>query len=121
MNPTPTFVFAVRNNLKQVFINLTMNAIEAMADEPGGRLTTNFVQDNQWVGIEFMNSGPLIPEDALPHIFEPFFTTKGMGSGLGLSICYDIVKQHLGEITVENHASKGVVFTVWLQSTAEKN
>lgn len=121
LNPTPTFVFAVRNNLKQVFINLTMNAIEAMADEPGGRLTTNFVQDNQWVGIEFMNSGPLIPEDALPHIFEPFFTTKGMGSGLGLSICYDIVKQHLGEITVENHASKGVVFTVWLQSTAEKN
>jgi signal transduction histidine kinase len=66
------------------------------------------------VSINFHNTGPLISDEALPLIFDPFFTTKRNGSGLGLSISYDIIRQHQGEILVENAPEKGVTFTVWL-------
>jgi PAS domain S-box-containing protein len=112
----PYMVYAVRNNLKQVFINLCLNAMEAMEADQEGRITvclrTN--QDGQRVGVDFHNTGPLISDEALPLIFDPFFTTKRNGSGLGLSISYDIIRQHQGEILVESVPGKGVTFTVWL-------
>ena len=109
-------VCAVRNSLKQVFINLCLNAMEAMEEDPERSLTVSLhtKQDGQRVGVDFHNMGPLISEEALPHIFEPFFTTKRSGFGLGLSISYDIIRQHLGEILVESIPEKGVTFTVWL-------
>jgi len=109
-------VLAVRNNLKQVFINLCLNAMEAMEANQGGKLTVSLQasQDGQRVGVDFHNTGPLIGEDALPLIFDPFFTTKKNGTGLGLSISYDIIRQHQGEILVESTPGKGVTFTVWL-------
>ena len=109
-------VFAVPNNLKQVFINLCLNAMEAMEANQGGKITVNLrtSQDGQRVGIDFHNTGPLIPEESLPLIFDPFFTTKGGGTGLGLSISDDIIRQHQGEIRVESAPGKGVTFTVWL-------
>jgi two-component system NtrC family sensor kinase len=112
----PYIVLAVRNNLKQVFINLCLNAMEAMEVDHGGRITVNLhtSQDGQRVGIDFHNTGPLISDEALSHIFDPFFTTKSRGTGLGLSISYDIIRQHQGEILVESEAGKGVTFTVWL-------
>lgn len=112
----PYTVCAVRSKLKQVFINLSLNAVEAMEGNQERRLTirlhTN--EDNQRLGVDFHNTGPLISEEALPHIFEPFFTTKKSGTGLGLSISYDIIRQHQGEIVVENLPGSGVTFTVWL-------
>jgi signal transduction histidine kinase len=66
------------------------------------------------VGIDFHNTGPLIPEESLPLIFDPFFTTKEGGTGLGLYISYDIIRQHQGEILLESAPGKGVTFTVWL-------
>jgi C4-dicarboxylate-specific signal transduction histidine kinase len=109
-------VSAVRNNLKQVFINLCLNAMEAMEADHAGKLSISMhpSQDGQRVGIDFHNTGTLISEDALPLIFDPFYTTKRNGTGLGLSISYDIIQQHHGEILVENEPEKGVTFTVWL-------
>jgi PAS domain S-box-containing protein len=112
----PYNVLAVRNNLKQVFINLGMNAMEAMEADQKGSLTVSLCvsQDGRRVGVEFHNTGPLISNESLPLIFDPFFTTKRNGTGLGLSISYDIIRQHQGEILVESTAEKGVTFTVWL-------
>jgi PAS domain S-box-containing protein len=109
-------VLAVRNNLKQVFINLCLNAMEAMEVDQGGEITVSLRagQDDQRVGVDFHNTGPLITEEALPLIFDPFFTTKRNGTGLGLSVSYDIIRQHRGEILVESAPGKGVTFTVWL-------
>lgn len=114
---TTFIVLGVRNNLKQVFINLCLNALDAMevlAEERKLTVGLHADQDNRRIAIGFSNNGPVIPDEALPHIFEPFFTTKKNGTGLGLSISYDIVRQHQGEIVVENMEGIGVVFTVWL-------
>jgi PAS domain S-box-containing protein len=112
----PYTVFAVRNNLKQVFINLCLNALEAMEADQGGRLTIGMHagEDGRRVGIDFHNTGSPISAQALPFIFDPFFTTKKNGTGLGLSISYDIIRRHQGEILVESAPGKGVTFTVWL-------
>ena len=112
----PYAVLAVRNALKQVFINLCLNAIEAMEVDQKGKLTVSLraSPQGQRVGVEVHNTGPLISEEALPLIFDPFYTTKKSGTGLGLSISYDIVRQHQGEILVESAPDKGVTFTVWL-------
>ncbi|HXD09606.1 MAG TPA: ATP-binding protein, partial [Anaerolineales bacterium] len=112
----PYTVLAVYNNLKQVFINLCLNAMEAMEADHGGRITVGLraSPDGQRVSVDFHNTGPLIPEEALPLIFDPFFTTKGGGTGLGLSISDDIIRQHQGEILVESAPGRGVTFSVWL-------
>jgi len=112
----PYTVLAVRNNIKQVFINLCLNAMEAMEADQKGKLTVGLraSPDGQSVGVDFHNTGPPISDESLPLIFEPFFTTKRNGSGLGLSISYDIIRQHQGEILVESVPGKGVTFTVWL-------
>lgn len=112
----PYVAWAVRNNLKQVFLNLCLNAIEAMEGDKQGKLTVNLHTslDGRRVGIDFHNTGPPIPDEALHLIFDPFFTTKKNGTGLGLSISYEIIRQHQGEILVESTPGKGVTFTVWL-------
>lgn len=119
----PCMVLAIQDNLKQVFINLCMNALEAMSAEKTGKIDIhyNFDLKQNMVGIEIHNTGPLIPQEDLDHLFEPFFTTKGLGSGLGLSICFDIIKQHSGEITVRNIPETGVTFTVWLPLAMEQD
>jgi len=112
----PYTVNGIHNNLKQVFINLCLNAMEAMERDEGGSITVSLRTNpnGRRVGVDFQNTGPPIPEEDLPHIFEPFFTTKKKGTGLGLSISYDIIRQHRGEIHVENGNGQGVTFTVWL-------
>jgi signal transduction histidine kinase len=116
----PYKVMAVRNNLKQVFINLSLNAMEAMDADQGGKLSLSMrlSQDSKRVGVDFHNTGPLIAEEAMALIFDPFFTTKRNGTGLGLSVSYDIIRQHQGEILVESAPGKGVTFTVWLPLAA---
>ena len=113
---------AVRNNLKQVFINLCLNGMEAMEADHAGKLSVSVYTSpgGQRVGIDFHNTGPLIGADALPLIFDPFFTTRKNGTGLGLSISYDIIQQHHGEIVVENVPEKGVTFTVWLPRASDE-
>jgi PAS domain S-box-containing protein len=110
------------DHLKQVFLNLVLNAMDAMPR--GGRLHVSTGVDEMGeqtdqagvpaVRIEFHDSGEGIPPDALPHIFEPFFTTKEQGSGLGLSVSYGIVKAHNGDILVTSQVGEGTTFTVLL-------
>lgn len=102
------------DSMQQVFLNLVLNAIEAM--EGPGRLNVRFQQMRQpaCVGVTFADDGPGIPPKVLEVLFEPFNTTKAQGSGLGLFISQNIVQQHGGTIEVETLAGQGTTFTVWL-------
>jgi signal transduction histidine kinase len=95
-------VLASPENLKQVFMNIIINASDAMPD--GGTLRIETGCNEAGLVIRFSDTGPGIPPEIVPRIFEPFFTTKepGKGTGLGLSVCYGIMKQHKGTITYKN-------------------
>jgi len=111
-------VYADQDQLKQVFLNLAYNALQAMPG--GGRflMQTSPAQKGGRSGVltRVRDDGPGIPEEIREHIFEPFFTTKpvGLGTGLGLSISNSIVLDHGGSLEVETEAGKGASFTVWL-------
>ena len=113
-------VRAIPDQLKQVFLNLSLNGIEAMQPD-GGKLAISVQPDRAAlrVGVLFSDTGPGIPEEDLKLIFDPFYTTKSAGMGLGLSICYDIVQNHNGLIEVKNNDAGGVTFTVWLPMQLE--
>lgn len=98
--------------LNQVFMNLLVNAAQAIAER--GEITVKTRQENGAICITISDTGAGIPAENLTRIFEPFFTTKpvGKGTGLGLSITYDIVKKHDGDITVESEVGKGSTFVV---------
>jgi signal transduction histidine kinase len=98
----PAWVYGSAESLKQVFLNIIINARDAMA--AGGRVTVRVRQVDAEVSIKFCDTGPGIPAEIVPRIFEPFFTTKdpGHGTGLGLSVCWGIVKSHHGSITFTN-------------------
>lgn len=102
--------------IKQVFLNLILNAIQAMLD--GGEL--RIVTDNTGSGImvEVSDTGTGIPEGEVQKIFQPFYTTKKDGTGLGLSISYGIIKEHGGDIYVRTSSDKGTVFVILLPSLA---
>jgi len=107
----------IPNQLKQVLLNISLNAVDAMQPQ-GGELFLRVLPDppNGRVGIQLRDTGPGLDPKIIPNLFEPFFTTKESGMGLGLAICYDIVHNHGGQITVENIAlpEQGAIFTVWL-------
>ena len=107
-------VEAVTGQIKQVFLNIILNALDAMPD--GGELsvTTGWDREQQAVWIAFTDNGIGISAEDLPHIFEPFFTRKGGGTGLGLTISYGIVERHGGRIEVESQIGQGSTFTVFL-------
>lgn len=100
--------------VNQVFMNLTMNAIQAM--EAGGTLTLRTRALDDRVAVEVSDTGVGISESNLGRIFEPGFTTKGrrMGMGLGLLICSEIVNRHHGEIAARSELGAGTTFTVTL-------
>jgi PAS domain S-box-containing protein len=104
-------VYASRDHLAQVFLNLTINAIEAMP--AGGELSISARLAGEQVELTFADSGPGIPPQTLAMIFEPFYTTKEDGTGQGLAISHSIIQQHGGTITADNNAS-GAVFTITL-------
>ena len=105
------------NQLKQVFMNMMVNAAEAMTDQKGTlTITTGKSADLSTVFISFQDTGMGIPAQVQPRIFEPFFTTKeiGKGTGLGLSTSYGIVQSHHGNIEMESEVNVGTVFTILL-------
>ncbi len=102
------------NQLMQVFFNIISNALDAMSEGGGGKLTIRTLRDRGNVVLLFSDSGPGLRE---PHrVFDPFYTTKpvGKGTGLGLSICYGIVQEHGGKIFCYNGQKGGAVFRVEL-------
>jgi PAS domain S-box-containing protein len=108
-------VQADANKLKQVFINLIMNAAHSMGGVGKLVLSTNLVAGDE-VEAVVADSGPGIPQEVLPHIFEPFYSTKkeGEGTGLGLYICRNIIVEHEGRLTVESRPGEGAAFRVIL-------
>jgi len=112
-------VKANAQELEQVFLNLLLNALDAMPK--GGRLkvsaaTTALRDEQPAVAVAVADTGVGIPETIRDRIFEPFFTTKqeGRGTGLGLSICLGLVRSHGGEIEVESEPGRGSRFTIKL-------
>lgn len=112
-NDLPT-VFADDDQLQQVFLNLLLNARDAMPD--GGNLTIQSLQKDGQVTVEIADSGTGIGTDEAKQIFDPFFTTKpaGRGTGLGLAVCYGIVTAHNGRIEVVPNEPCGSIFRVIL-------
>lgn len=100
--------------LHQVFVNLLINAIEAMED--GGRISLKVavLAQGRVVRIDFRDTGPGISSQVLPRLFEPFATTKERGTGLGLAVSRRIIEQHEGSLTASNHPEGGAIFTVGL-------
>jgi len=106
--------------LQQVFINIILNAIDAMPN--GGRLSLDLGETASEAVIAIADTGTGIKEQHLPRIFDPFFTTKGIGkgTGLGLSISYAIIKEHEGRIDVQSEAGKGTRFTIVLPKNLDR-
>jgi PAS domain S-box-containing protein len=112
---TSSIIEGNANQLKQVFLNVILNAVDAMPE--GGELVIRgqTVEDGGlWLAIDFIDSGTGIPDEQLDKIFEPFYTTKTTGTGLGLGISHSIVVGHGGRLTVSSTLGEGTTFTVWL-------
>jgi two-component system NtrC family sensor kinase len=101
-------VLADFGQLRQAFVNVAMNACEAM--EGGGTLRVESRRGARGAEVRFADTGPGIPPDRLQKIFDPFFTTKEKGTGLGLSVVYGIVERHGGAIHVESEVGRGTSF-----------
>ena len=100
------------NQIKQVIINLVINAIEAMPH--GGSLQLVMTMNNDWVTVAVKDTGVGIPANELHSIFEPFHTNKEKGTGLGLAICQQIINEHQGKISVESKIDAGTTFKIKL-------
>jgi signal transduction histidine kinase len=105
-------VIGMPDQIAQVFLNLIVNAAEAMSD--GGRLRIESRAFNGQVEMIFADTGPGIAPEDLTHIFEPFYTTKDAGTGLGLAVSYSIVESHQGTLSVDSVPGHGATFTVRL-------
>ncbi|MCL4528512.1 MAG: ATP-binding protein, partial [Chloroflexi bacterium] len=104
------------SQIERVFMNIIINAAEAMEGNGHLALATRFDPADDFIELEFSDTSPGIARENLEKIFDPFFTTKdtGHGVGLGLAISYGIVKEHKGTISVESEAGKGTTFSVRL-------
>jgi signal transduction histidine kinase len=107
--------------INQVFMNLLVNAAQAI--EERGTITLASGADGPWVWVSVEDTGKGMAPEVLKRIFEPFFTTKpvGKGTGLGLSLAYDIVKNHGGRIEVQSEPGRGTRFQVWLPVAGPEN
>jgi signal transduction histidine kinase len=100
------------DKLKQVFINIISNGLEAMT--AGGSISVSTEGLPNGIEVRIADEGTGIPEEDLEHIFEPFYTTRETGSGLGLSISYKIIEAHGGEIWADSSPGKGTSFIIQL-------
>jgi PAS domain S-box-containing protein len=105
-----------RSKLEQVFLNLIINAAEAMGGEGRLDLATHWDQDSGEIMLSVADSGPGIPEEVARRVFEPFYTTKprGRGTGLGLAISHGIITQHGGRVELDSRPGQGATFTIHL-------
>ncbi len=109
-------VYGDRQQLNQVFLNLILNALDAMPEGGTLNISVHKTGDREYVAVEFTDTGVGIPEHKLSDIFDPFYTSKrnGKGTGLGLSVSLGIVQKHGGEIKARSKPDKGSTFTVLL-------
>jgi len=112
INNNLPMVMVDADQIKQVFLNIAINAIQAMPE--GGRLDIRATSKGKFVEVEFTDTGGGIPEEIKNKIFDPLFTTKAKGVGLGLSVCKSILERHEGNIRVKSQEGKGATFTLSL-------
>ncbi|HEY2846445.1 MAG TPA: HAMP domain-containing sensor histidine kinase, partial [Pyrinomonadaceae bacterium] len=114
IEPQLPLISADPGQIQQAVIALATNAIDAMPD--GGTLTFRVSDRGNRVLVEVEDTGHGIPQENVSKIFEPFFTTKevGKGTGLGLAVCYGIVSEHDGRISVRSTVDKGTTFSIFL-------
>jgi signal transduction histidine kinase len=103
--------------LRQAFLNLCVNAVQAMGAHGGGTLTARLYADGDAVVAEVEDSGPGIPAEHAAHVFEPFYTTKAAGTGLGLAIVRQAAETHGGTVEVESPPGRGARFRIRLPAT----
>jgi signal transduction histidine kinase len=112
------FIFGDPLHLQQVFMNLIVNAMEALSEAPHGAsrillISSKLDIENNQAVILFKDNGPGIANEHQAKIFDPFFSTKTQGSGIGLALCHDLISEHGGSISVQS-SQEGTVFTVKL-------
>lgn len=107
-------IYAVSGQIQQIFFNLILNALDAMAS--GGELKISARAKNRGVELTFSDTGPGIPEIQRNNIFEPFFSTKDGGTGLGLTVSYNIVTAHGGALDLVDRKAPGACFRLFLPS-----
>jgi two-component system NtrC family sensor kinase len=114
LEDNPPMVILDPSQVERVFLNLIINAAEAMDGNGTLTLTTKHNRKKKTMEIQVQDTGHGISAENMSKVFDPFFTTKetGHGVGLGLAITYGIVKEHNGNITVESELEKGTTFTV---------
>ena len=132
LDATDDIVFADPDRLRQVFLNILLNAVDAVSGDTCYdariKMITEFTNDDSglpsesergFIKVTIQDSGPGIHPSHLPHVFDPFFTTKppGKGTGLGLSVSFMIVEKLGGHITVSGSEERGAVFQVMLPLT----
>jgi len=116
LDPELPPVMADKGEFQQVFINILVNAAQAMQERGAVTIVTRGLPAEGSVEVRISDTGHGIPPEKIPRIFDPFFTTKesGHGTGLGLSIAYGIVRRHQGSISVESQVGKGTTFIISL-------
>jgi PAS domain S-box-containing protein len=112
IDPVATMVNCEENQLKQVFINILKNAIEAMPY--GGQITIQLKQQGEALSIRILDQGEGIAEERIPKLGEPFYTTKEKGTGLGLMISYKIIQAHQGTMKINSQRNKGTTVEIHL-------
>jgi PAS domain S-box-containing protein len=115
--PLPPLALAV-DGMQQVFLNLVLNAVEAMPFGGRLRIRAEAAEQPRGVNVRFTDDGEGMLPDLLDRLFEPFYTTKEEGLGLGLFVSQSIVQQHGGRIDVDSRVGQGTTFTVWLPAEA---
>jgi signal transduction histidine kinase/CheY-like chemotaxis protein len=115
------YTIARRDNLAQVVLNLTLNAMDACQHSPHPEVSVRVLEAGEHVALVVEDNGPGVTNSAIPHIFKPFYTTKerGAGTGLGLKICADVVSAHGGHIEVHQRVGGGASFRVLLPRARE--
>lgn len=117
-NAVHPVISADPNRLRQVFLNLTINAIESI--NGGGKITVRTSalhrgdRDGEWIAIDIIDNGIGIPSKHMNRIFDPFFTTKNGGTGLGLTVTHKIIEEHDGMIEVESQENQGATVRLLL-------
>jgi signal transduction histidine kinase len=122
-NPLTPRIRVDAGRLMQVFFNLMSNAQQAVSSSNvGGRIVvrtaTSQDQGGRWVLVEVVDDGPGVPDEYLDRLFDPFFTTKENGTGYGLYLAAEILKEQAGRLSVHNNPGGGATFTIWLPEDA---
>ncbi|MDB5085804.1 MAG: hypothetical protein JWN30_2690 [Bacilli bacterium] len=115
IEPQIPSIYCEENRIKQVFINLIKNAIEAMPD--GGKVQVRAAQKDEQIKISFIDQGCGIPQERLQKLGEPFYSTKESGTGLGLMVCHKIIQNHKGNIEISSQVGAGTTIDVTLPTS----